>query len=206
MLRLGKQRSKSSSRKQIQIKEVRDGVLSLPGNEYRVILETSSVNFELRSEAEQDVLIDSYQNFLNSLAGPLQIIIRIRELDIEIYVERLKEMALQEIDGTYKEQIENYASFIRELVSGNKVLSRSFYVIISYKHTGLKQDFEMIKEQLHLKQDIVVRGLEKLGMKVKPLNSLEILNLFYTLYNPQEAKIQPLTNQLLSQLANESYV
>ncbi len=206
MLPLGKQKTKSSSRKQIQIKEVRDGVLCLPGKEYRVVLETSSVNFELRSEAEQDVLIDSYQNFLNSLPGSLQIIIRIRELDIETYVERLKEMAIQEQDNTYKQQIENYTGFIRELVSGNKVLSRSFYVIISHKHTGLKQDFEMIKEQLHLKQDIVVRGLEKLGMKVKPLNSLEVLNLFYTFYNSQEAKIQPLTNQLLSQLANQSYV
>jgi len=206
MLPLGKQKTKSSSRKQIQIKEVRDGVLYLPGNEYRVVLETSSVNFELRSEAEQDVLIDSYQNFLNSLPGSLQIIIRIRELDIETYVERLKEMAIQELDNTYKQQIENYTGFIRELVSGNKVLSRSFYVIISHKQTGLKQDFEMIKEQLQLKQDIVIRGLEKLGMKVKPLNSLEVLNLFYTFYNSNEAKIQPLTNQLLSQLANQSYV
>lgn len=58
---------KSSSRQQIQIKEVVDNILVLPGNEYRQILETSSVNFELKSEEEQDVIIDSFQNFLNSL-------------------------------------------------------------------------------------------------------------------------------------------
>ena len=56
---------KVSSRKQIQIKGVKDNILLLPNNEYRVVLETSSVNFELKSEAEQDVLIDSFENFLN---------------------------------------------------------------------------------------------------------------------------------------------
>ena len=56
---------RSSSRAQIQIKEVIDNLLVLPNNEYRLILETSSVNFELKSEEEQDVIIDSFQNFLN---------------------------------------------------------------------------------------------------------------------------------------------
>ena len=53
----------TSSRGQIQIKEVVDNILVLPNNEYRQILETSSVNFELKSEDEQDVIIDSFQNF-----------------------------------------------------------------------------------------------------------------------------------------------
>ena len=39
---------KVSSRKQIQIKGVKDNILLLPNNEYRVVLETSSVNFELK--------------------------------------------------------------------------------------------------------------------------------------------------------------
>ena len=55
---------KDSSRKQIDIKEVRDGVLILPGGKYRTILEVSSVNFELKSDEEQDVLIDNFENFL----------------------------------------------------------------------------------------------------------------------------------------------
>jgi hypothetical protein len=80
---LKKSLNKISSRKQIAIKEVRDGILVLPNNEHRLIIETSSVNFELKSEAEQDVLIDSFQTFLNSLPTKLQILIRIREVDID---------------------------------------------------------------------------------------------------------------------------
>ncbi|MDO8658746.1 MAG: hypothetical protein Q7K55_08445, partial [Candidatus Levybacteria bacterium] len=80
---LNKSRNKVSSRKQIQIKEVKDDILVLPNNEYRTIIETSSINFELKSEEEQDVLIDGFQNFLNSLPSQLQILIRVREVDID---------------------------------------------------------------------------------------------------------------------------
>ena len=61
---LSKSNSKKSARQQIQIKEVKDDILILPDNEYRTVIETSSINFELKSEEEQDVLIDTFQNFL----------------------------------------------------------------------------------------------------------------------------------------------
>src|SRR5437762_4112110 len=82
-----KSNKKMSSRQQINIKEVKDGVLILPGNQYRTVIETSSINFELKSDEEQDVLIDSFQNFLNSLSCPLQILIRVREIDVDHYLE-----------------------------------------------------------------------------------------------------------------------
>jgi hypothetical protein len=72
---LKKSNSISSSRRQINISGVNDGVLILPSFKYRSILQVSSINFELKSEAEQDVVIDTYQSFLNSLAIPLQIVI-----------------------------------------------------------------------------------------------------------------------------------
>ncbi len=83
-----KSKKKQSSRHQIAVEGIRDGILLLPGNHYRTALQLSSINFELKSEAEQDALIDTYQSFLNSLATPLQIIIRIRELDMDKYLER----------------------------------------------------------------------------------------------------------------------
>ena len=65
MFALQKSKSKTSSRNQIAIKGVRDGVLMLPNNEYRAILQVSSLNFGLRSEEEQDAIIDIYESFLN---------------------------------------------------------------------------------------------------------------------------------------------
>ena len=189
MWMLPKSKSRISSRTQINIKEVRDGILLLPNNEYRAVIETSSVNFELKSEAEQDALIDNFQNFLNSLPSKLQVLVRVREMDIDRYIETMQRQKEIEKDKGYKSQIDNYCEFIKKLVSGNKILSRRFYIILPFKETEKQKDF------------ILIKGLEKLGMKAKVLDSLEVLELFYSFYNPSQAKIQPLSTEAIEEVS-----
>lgn len=197
---------KSSSRRQIQIKEVVDNILVLPGNEYRQILETSSVNFELKSEEEQDVIIDSFQNFLNSLPCEIQILVRVREVDIDRYVEDIGKIKDRETIPAYKKQIEGYCSFVKKLVSGNKILSRRFYIVIPYKHTERHQDMKLIKEHLNLEKDIIIKGLERMQMKARSITGLEILNLFYGFYNPESLKTQAITKETVEALLKNNYV
>ena len=202
---LNKTKSKTSSRRQIQIKEVKDDILVLPNSEYRLVIETSSINFELKSEEEQDVLIDGFQNFLNSLPTQLQILIRVREVDIDRYLEQIGRSKVTEKEKIYKDQIDNYSEFIGDLVSGNKILSRRFFIVIPYRHTDSNKDFHLIKEQIHLSRDIVLRGLEKLGMKAKALDSLELLDLFYNFYNPNQIKTQELKGDTVERLLKGNY-
>jgi hypothetical protein len=194
-----------SSRKQISIKEVRDKILVLPNNEYRIVLETSSVNFELKSEDEQGVIIESFQNFINSLTTKLQILVRVREVDIDNYVAGIDRTKSKESEDIYKDQISNYCEFIQNLVSGNKILSRRFYIVIPYSAED-KNDFGLVKEQLALNRDLIVRGLERLGMKARQLESIEILDLFYSFYNQSQIKTQELKGQTIELLINENYV
>ena len=197
---------KSSSRGQIQIKEVVDNILVLPNNEYRQILETSSVNFELKSEEEQDVIIDSFQNFLNSLPCEIQILVRVREVDIDRYVEDIGKTKDKETIPAYKKQIEGYCSFVKKLVSGNKILSRRFYIVIPYKHTERHQDMKLIKEHLNLEKDIIIKGLERMQMKARSITGLEILNLFYSFYNPESLKTQAMTRETIEAILKNNYV
>ncbi len=206
MLLLNKNKNKVSSRGQIQIKEVKDGILVLPEHEYRLIIETSSINFELKSEEEQDVLIDNFQNFLNSLPCELQVVVRVREVDIDRYLEEIGKSKESEREKVYKDQINNYCNFIKNLVSGNKILSRRFYVVIPYKNSDKSKEFSLIAEQINLQRDIVLRGLEKLGMKARVLDSLELLDLFYSFYSPQQAKTQELKGHTIETLINNQYV
>lgn len=201
MLLFHKSNKKIDARTQINIKEVRDGVLILPQNKYRIIIETSSINFELKSEQEQDVLVESFQNFLNSLPCPLQILVRVRELDIDSYTEDIIKRGEREKEPIYKKQIKNYAEFLQTIVKGNKILTRRFYIIIPYE-TKENLDFALIKEQIFINQDIVTKGLEKMGMKARKLSSMEILDLFYNFYTPQKAKIQPLSEKTMGVLFN----
>ncbi len=199
MFALQKSKSKTSARHQIAIKGVRDGVLILPNNEYRAILQVSSLNFELRSEEEQDAIIDIYESFLNSVGSSLQILVRTREIDMDKYLADLGERLDDEKEEIYRTQLQNYDEFIRSLITTNKILTRHFYIIVPYKPTG-KADFDLIREQLNLKLDIVAKGMTRLGMHSDQLTSLEALDLFYSFYSPAQAKIQPLTEQALQMI------
>ncbi len=205
MFLLNKSNNKSSSRKQIQIKEVRDGILVLPNNRYRMVLETSSVNFELKSDEEQDVLLESFQNFLNSLATPLQILIRVREVDVDNYLEQIAKRKSAEKEAVYREQIDNYSDFIKQVVSGNKILTRRFYIVVPYDNQSKDKDFSIISEQMNLQKDLVMRAIEKLGMKARAVDSFELLNLFYTFYNPNQVKTQELTRESIRALLEGLY-
>jgi type IV secretory pathway VirB4 component len=199
-----KPKVKGSARSQIGIKEVKEGILILADNRYRSILATSSVNFELQSEEEQDVIVDAFQAFLNSLTVPIQILIRVRELDIDHYLEDFQAKLIDEKEPIYKEQLKNYSEFIRKLVSGNKILSRRFYLVIPHDNKT-KVDFATAKEQLMLEQEIIIKGLEKIGMTAKQLSSLEVLDLFYSFYRPEQAKIQPLAQAIVRKTNDHNF-
>lgn len=201
---LRKSSKRASARQQIDIKGVRDGILMLPHNKYRLVLQVSSINFELKSEDEQDAIIDTYESFLNSVGCPLQILIRTREIDMDKYLDELSQRVNGETVRVYKQQLRNYDEFIRSLITTNKILTRLFYVVVPFDVTA-KFDFDAVKEQIELRADIVHKGLARLGMQVRQLSSLEVLDLFYSFYNPEQAKLQPLTQQAL-ELIHSSYV
>jgi len=187
---------KQSSRGQIAIEGVDDGMLILPGKKYRIVLEASSINFELKSEDEQDALIDTYQAFLNGLACPLQIIIRVREMDMETYLSAFRARVENEKEAIYKQQALQYGEFVQGLVAKNKILTRHFYIVIPF--TGqTNKNLSLVREQLSLSSDIVSKGLARMGVHTKKLHSLELLDLFYEFYSPGSAKRQSLTEQTM---------
>lgn len=199
MFALRKSKNKVSSRTQIAIKGAKDGILILPHDQYRAVLEVSSLNFELKSEDEQDIIIDTYESFLNSVGTSLQILIRTREIDMDKYLEDLGTRLEDETEPIYRQQLKNYDEFIRSLIQSNKILTRRFYIVVPYEGAS-KVEFDLIKEQLGITVDIVAKGMMRLGMHARELSSLEILDLFYSFYNPTQAKIQPLTDRALQMI------
>ena len=199
MFALQKSKNRVSSRTQIAIKGAKDGILILPHNQYRAVLEVSSLNFELKSEDEQDIIIDTYESFLNSVGSSLQILIRTREIDMDKYLEDLGGRLEDEVEPIYRQQLLNYDEFIRSLIQSNKILTRRFYIIVPFVATG-KVDFAIAKEQLGQTVDIVAKGMMRLGMHARQLSSLEVLDLFYSFYNPSQAKLQPLTDRAMQMI------
>lgn len=194
---------KQSSRRQIAIKSVSDGVLELPNREHRIVIETSSINFHLMSEIEQDAVVDMYKAFLNSLSFPIQILQRVRSLDLDEYIHRFERQKETESNEIYRNQIDGYARYVKDLVKTNRILSRRFYIVIPYT-TSKKKD-EDPREQLRARAGLVEKGLANIGVKSRELSSLELLDLFYTTFNTVDAKLQPLTDRTVS-LLKEGYL
>lgn len=193
------QKKTKSSRGQIDIRTIKNDVLILPRRQYRALLEVSAINFGLKSQAEKDAIILSYGEFLNSLSMPLQILVRVRELSMDTYLSKLDSLKNAESEEIYRTQILNYREFVLSLVEDNKVLTRRFYIVLPYTGKPTK-DESMIREKLSLNVDIVLKGLARIDITGKRLNSLEIADLFYEYCSPTAASIKPLSVQALAQV------
>lgn len=182
---------KGSSIDQIGIQDIRSGIVKINNYKYFTIIQTSSINFQLKNESEQDNVIDIYEGFLNSLNFPIQILIRTREMDIDDYLGSINQKITKEKNSIYLQNLKEYKNFVLELVSQNKILSKFFYLIIPIE-LDQGQEFNLVKKQLELRIELIQKNLKKLNIISFPLDSLAIIDLFYSFYNPIKAKIQPI--------------
>jgi len=198
----------TSTLKYVDIKTIKDGVVVLKNGGLRAVLLVSSVNFDLKSSDEQIAIIGAYQNFLNSIDFPLQIVISSRKLNIGPYTEMLKEKAREQRNELLKVQIVEYREFIKNLTEVTNIMSKYFYIVIPFapvedESDGMlgkiskavnpeqniadhKELFETYKNQLWQRVDHVAAALGGTGLHFTALNTDELIELYYSMYNPSE--------------------
>jgi hypothetical protein len=196
----------SPSQLLVPIKEIKEGVLVLKTGALRAVLLISSINFALKSHEEQEAIIVRFQEFLNSLDFSAQIIVQSRKLKMDKYLKRIKEMEKVQENELLRIQTAEYHNFIKELVSSMNIMNKTFYVIVPYsvgesaKKKGIlnlvketagkgsvqigEQRFHQIKSQLWQRVDHIAASLSSMGIRAVPLNTEELIELFYKLYNP----------------------
>jgi type IV secretory pathway VirB4 component len=185
----------------LEIEDIKEGVVILKDGSLRGILAVSSLNFELKSEEEQNAIIYQFQNFLNSLDFPIQIYIQSRKLNLTGYLEKLKEIEEAQKNELLKIQTHSYIEFIKSLVGeGSSIMRKSFYVIVPYYPplipTRKKGEpslgdeiFERAKTQLLERMDFVAHGLRGCGVFCAPLNTPELIEFFWAIYHPEESEV-----------------
>jgi hypothetical protein len=200
----------------LEIKDIREGVIILKNNSIRGILMVSSLNFALKSEEEQTAIIYAYQSFLNSLDFSCQIIIQSRKINITPYLDSLQELEQKQTTDLMRQQTASYREFIKEMVRGDMVMTKNFYVVIPYelmeifgasgvtkqfdflKNIGGKkketqevkdQDFERCKTQLWQRMEFLAMGLRRCGLEAIPLTTPELIELFWSIHHPEQAEI-----------------
>src|SRR3989338_531632 len=124
--------SAGSTQLYLPIAEIKDGIVVLKNGGLRAILQTSSVNFNLKSEEEQNAIIYSYQSFLNSLEFPVQIVVRSRKLDIDKYLENMRGIGEKNENPLLREQTREYCEYIHKLIEYADIMEKSFYVTVPF--------------------------------------------------------------------------
>ena len=116
----------------VQIKEIRDGVVVLKDGSLRMVLMASSLNFALKSNDEQAAIISQYQNFLNSLDFSIQIFIQSRPININPYIDFLKETEKNQSNELIQIQTREYTEFIKTLVETANIVTKNFYIVVPF--------------------------------------------------------------------------
>ena len=120
----------------LELQDVREGVIILKNNDVRGVLMISSVNFALQSDDDQAATIYAFQNFLNSLDFSCQIVVQSRKINITPYLDNLKSLQQKQTNELLKIQTASYIDFIKELVQGDSVMTKNFYVVVPYALTA----------------------------------------------------------------------
>ena len=98
----------------------------------RAVLLVSSLNFDLKSSDEQEAIIMQYQNFLNSIDFPIQIVVSSRRLNIEPYLELLSDREKQQENDLLRFQITEYKEFVKNLTEVSNIMSKFFYIVVPF--------------------------------------------------------------------------
>ena len=183
----------------LEIEQVREGVMILRNKALRGVIMVSSLNFALKSEEEQNAIIYQFQSFLNSLDFSLEIVVQSRRLNITGYLEKLKELEKAQENELLKIQTAEYQRFIGDLIAGGAIMSKNFFVVVPFtlvEIPGMKptltldeEKFQRCKSQLWQRMEFVALGLRRCGLQCIPLNTSELIELFWSLYHPEEAEV-----------------
>ncbi|MFZ5392329.1 MAG: hypothetical protein ACOZAR_04030 [Patescibacteria group bacterium] len=206
-----KSNPKTSTQMYLPFKEIRDGYVILKDGSLRSVLLTSAINFDLKSDQEQNAIIYQYQNFLNSLSFPIQIVVQSKKLDLSEYIAKLKDLENKQPNDLLRVQMTEYISFIQRLMQVTNIMEKKFYIIVSFypPDTATKgfwqkifpdknelvvkeKDFQLAREKMTERINIVASGLASMGLRTIALTTQEIAELMYVHFNPITSRHQKL--------------
>lgn len=106
------------------------GLVDLGPDGTAALIVCSTVNFGLRSHAEQHALVGAYARWLNSLDAPVQILVRSRRVDLSALAGRLEDGAAGLPDQALEDAAHYHADFLRRLAAQRELLAREVIVVI----------------------------------------------------------------------------
>ena len=218
-VRAGKKNEATAVQRFLPIAEIKQDTVVLKNGGIRAVLAVTSMNFSLKSDDEQQAIVTSYQQFLNSVSFPLQIVIHSAKLNMDAYISDIEKRAEKHENPLLKEQTADYARFIERLIDVGDIMQKCFYVVVPMDPAGStkvgflqkylsflnpgdtrekaltrKRQFDEIQTTLNDRVSLVQAGLTSVGLPSERLKTGELIELYYQIYNPLTSREQKLSD------------
>lgn len=211
-------RANKSTQSTLLISEIKDGVVVMRDGSMRGVILGSAINFDLMSSAEQESVEYAYQSFLNSLHFPIQIVIKSQKIELSGYLEKLKGLRGEQSNDLLGALMEDYIANITALIDEVNIMDKQFYVVVPYFPpsvitqsanlvTGVKaafeptpvitvteEEFRKSKQELSQRMALAASGMSQMGIRAISLGTQELVDLYYSWYNPEVAANQKLVD------------
>ena len=203
----------------LDVAEIRDDVVILRDGTLRAVLLVSSINFALKSVDEQNAIVQAYMQFLNGLDFPIQVVIQSRRMNIDTYLRQLQASENEQQNELLKRQITDYRDFIKQLVQLGEIMQKRFYIVVplnpavdqSSTQKGFVQRigdilspvvttkisadrFTKLNFDLGLRVNQIIGGLSSMSLNAVQLDTQSLIELLYTVYNPELFETQRMSD------------
>ncbi len=211
----------NSTQSTLQLSEVRDSIVIMNDGSFRAVIACKSINFDLMSDREREGVEYSYQNFLNSLNFPIQILVRSQRVDIGPYIDKLVNIRRTQDNMLLGILMDDYINFIDALADEANIMEKTFYIVVPFFPNGDAQNlidqgkgffgklfarpqnsithingasYQKAKDEIKNRVDTVMAGLFQMGIQSVQLDTKSLGELYYNHYNPDTALRQPLAD------------
>jgi hypothetical protein len=200
----------ATTQNHLPIADITNDVVVYKDGGAALVLESTSLNFGLLSEKEQSAVIAAYAAMINSLTFAIQIVVLTQRKDVGSYLKFLDEEEAKITQPLLAKLMQEYKGFILDSVKKKNVLGKRFFVILylsplelgigksvasltrGAKELPFPESYVIKKAKITLypRRDHLIRQASRLGIKFKQLGTADLINLYYSVYNPERPAVK----------------
>lgn len=192
----------------------RDGIIELPDQRFRLVIEVQPINLALKSPEEKQAIWLGFRQMIDSLTLNVLFLVQTRYMDMREY---LKQLA-QAIESVSTPELQDYGAYLVRDLAGRtekKIRDRRHYVIVKYdqdngNNLGLETNSqvmngalarmsqktvsdatarEMARQELENTALIIQSALANLGILSARLNRAGVMEMLYATFNRDMAPV-----------------
>lgn len=186
----------------IPIQAIKDGRVISKDNRVIQIIKASSLNLELMSEYEQNIVFDKYADMLKSMQFRSQIEVVSQPMNLSKYIDGQQDILEKTTDQFARKLLESTIGYVKEKERSRSIMQRKRYIIFDEQiQEASEEGYARAIKKLKEKEAIVMKGLKELELEGDKATPTEINQLFQIMFDYDSALNRPISTDTV---ANET--